>query len=55
MQKMFLVLLVASLVAGLAFSQTRSRKRIIYPPEFRPDLPKTMVGKVLRRALREGG
>src|SRR4051812_19287803 len=23
--------------------------------EFRPDLPKTMVGKVLRRALREGG
>jgi long-chain acyl-CoA synthetase len=23
--------------------------------EFRPELPKTMVGKVLRRSLREGG
>jgi len=23
--------------------------------EFRTDLPKTMVGKVLRRALKEGG
>lgn len=39
MRKTILLALAALLIAGVAASQTKAKKRIIYPPEFRQNMP----------------
>lgn len=38
-RKSLLLAVAALLIAGIAFSQAKPKKRIIYPPEFRPNMP----------------